>query len=120
MKPILQFLINILVYVSVAVTNILGVLWYGKLPKVSIYHYVKGNFSYKESFNDEFIQSRFYPDKKRARDFIEYLYEQNRKVLVGIEIKFYEEGKIHHTQNLYGVISNSLREWEENEESKKD
>lgn len=38
MKNILQYIANIMIFISISIVSFLQMLWYGKLPKVSIYH----------------------------------------------------------------------------------
>lgn len=38
MKNILQYIANIMIFISVSIVSFFQMLWYGKLPKVSIYH----------------------------------------------------------------------------------
>jgi hypothetical protein len=58
MKNLLQLLANLLAWWHISLLSLLGILWYGKLPKVSMYHWVKhaGIYKNKDVFEDINIQ----------------------------------------------------------------
>lgn len=58
MKNLVQLLLNLLAWCHISLLSLLGILWYGKLPKVSMYHWVKhaGIYKNKDVFEDENIQ----------------------------------------------------------------
>lgn len=41
MKHLLQTLLNLIHWVCLSILNFYGIIWYGKLPKASLYHQVK-------------------------------------------------------------------------------
>ena len=113
MKQILQFITNILLYLFFSYYNFILLLWYGKLPKVSIYHDLKGWYSLHEFFNDELAQSRKFPSpmsKSDKQKIIQELLENpnyRKHLLETVPIKN-ELGEDIGTQSLYTLLSDSL------------
>lgn len=105
MKTILQFIINILLFTLYIAWSIIPmILWYGKLPKVSPYHYFQGSFDIIDIFNNKTIQSRMSPDElanKRAID--DFLYN-NAKILDYNVSILNEKGKEIGTTSLYTTL----------------
>jgi len=58
MKNLLQLLLNLLSWWHISLLSLLGILWYGKLPKISMYHFVEHSPMYKtkDMFEDKNIQ----------------------------------------------------------------
>ena len=59
MKNLLQTLANLFWWFYFSFNSFLGVMWYGRLPKVSFYHLYKYNSLYEDKhklFNDETYQ----------------------------------------------------------------
>ena len=80
------------------IINFIFLLWYGKLPKVSLYHQQK--YPFKDIFEDETIQSRIYPDKTANRRAIENFIYSNSKLLSSDYPLLDEMGKKIGTQTL--------------------
>lgn len=49
MKNLLQTLVNLFIWFNLSVYSLFGIIWYGKLPKVSMYHRIKRSGLYKTS-----------------------------------------------------------------------
>ena len=58
MKNLLQLLVNLLGWYYTTLLSFFGILWYGKLPKISMYHWLQHSPMYKmkDMFEDENIQ----------------------------------------------------------------
>ena len=57
MKNLLQLLLNLIILYNRFIIDIFLVIWYGKLPKVSVYHKSQLEYDIKKSFEDENYQS---------------------------------------------------------------
>lgn len=64
MKNLLQLLVNLVLWWSLTITTLLGILWYGKLPKVSLYHWNNNSSLYKtkDIYNDVNCQVKMEED----------------------------------------------------------
>jgi hypothetical protein len=57
MKNVLQFILNLFLYAICSIRNFFTFLWYGTLPKVSVYHQIKQSYDNKEIHQDPHAQS---------------------------------------------------------------
>ena len=58
MKQLFIALGNLVLLFWSIIIYFVGILWTGKLPKVSVYHMWKYKFSFKETFYDTEIQTK--------------------------------------------------------------
>lgn len=119
MKMILEFIVNIFIYILYFYHNLLLMLWYGKLPKVSAYHQWKGgDYNPKDVFNDKLIQSRNNPAHKRAKDFLNYLADNRKNIdVINLDVSIYDGQKKIGTQTLYSYLLDELKRFESEEEN---
>ena len=115
MKHILQLIINLVILLFKFVLDIQGVIWFGKLPKVSTYHLIKCYFpiTWKQEYTDENIHSKF--DVKKHLDlFNAKLCETPslKKLHLEMELPIYDDcNKEIGTQTLFGVIHDVYRDY---------
>ncbi len=74
MKTILLLIINIIIFVLESTCMFILMLWFGDLPKVSIYHYSKEYYrgTTKSVFKDRYAQSKYDKvlDKNTVRNIV--------------------------------------------------
>ena len=120
MKKILEFVFNFLLFILYTTQGLFGVLWYGSLPKISIYHRQLFPFDFADIFNKKFKQSQIYPARLRARDFIDSLNEEEyggeMTEFLTTEIPIYENHEKVGSQTVYSVLVDKLGNWEKNSE----
>ena len=107
MKRIIQALWNILVCIWGSITLIIFTIWYGKLPKVSIYHMWESEKSFKDIF-DPYWQSRNFKENKVDEGsvwmFKQYLLQDKR--LTNLSFKLYDEEGDHYGEASFGSYIN--------------
>jgi hypothetical protein len=109
-------------FVVVTIHNIVGLLWYGKLPKVSIYHQVKGIYDLKEIYNDPLIQSDHNPSHvgrlQGASMFRDRLHDNEdvRYVNNKVTIPIYRNHSNIGSKTLFSVIEEIRLEFYNKEE----
>ena len=118
MKNALQLLWNIIIYIVHTIVLFFGVLWFGKLPKVSMWHITvmddSNDFKFKEIFNDKYIQSEHYPVISE-KQFVDILYKASRSIpelLKNVPLKD-ANGKEFGQETLYSKLRGMIR-WELN------
>jgi len=115
MKNLLQTLANLLWWYYFSFNSFLGVIWYGRLPKVSIYHLYKYNSLYEDKhriFNDEKYQVTSVTDvsegvKQRIIDaYIDALYQDEtfKNNVASVNIPLFNGKEIIGSQSLRGVL----------------
>lgn len=114
MKNLLQLLLNIYSWFHISFSSFFGILWYGKLPKVSFYHWTKNGSLYetKNIYNDINCQVKRIEDvptniKHRIIDeYIDELFENERFKANMMEILIPEfNGKeVIGTTGIYSVL----------------
>jgi hypothetical protein len=116
MKHLLKIIINIIVLIAYLFVSILGLIWYGKLMKVSPYHWnytgEKGIPDFDESFNDNLYQSESFPSNNlyTKKQVLDLLYKDIEvKEYLTNSIPLYENHKKIGTQSLYSLISDKLQ-----------
>lgn len=122
MKKILEFVWNLLIYIFISTFNLLQLCWYGRLPKMSIYHQARNDsyFTGDSVFNDMLHQSRLYPAKNTAGAFLAYLSTSKGDIenvlTMNVPIYSRKHEKVG-TQTVHSVILDLLREWQRTEEN---
>ncbi len=112
MKNIFQLFINIMLFISSSMINFFGMIWFGKLPKVSIYHQqnFEALFKTKEIYEDELIQSTYGVKgetcKRIINDFIRELNNdpEFKNNIYKIDVPIFNGSKIIGTKTLMQVI----------------
>ena len=114
MKNLLQLLLNLYSWVSLSFISFFGILWYGKLPKVSFYHWTNNQSLYKtrDIYNDINCQVKKVEDvptniKHRIIDeYIDGLFENERfkANVVGMDIPYFDGKEIIGTTGIYSIL----------------
>lgn len=108
MKPILQLLLNVLIFCMSAIVHFCGLLWSGKLPKVSIYHHWVNTFDFKESFYDKLAQAKRYPINMSFENSLLLMIEKNpqikKELLKDVDI-INDDNESYGTQTLYSLLT---------------
>ena len=115
MKNILQLLVNLLAWWHLSFSAFLGILWYGKLPKVSLYHWTNKSTLYttKDMYNDincQVISVDDVPTKikqKIIEKYIDSLYENDifASNIQSIDIPIFDGKEIVGTQGIYEILN---------------
>lgn len=116
MKHLLKIILNIIVLISYITLSILGLIWFGKLMKISPYHWnylgEKGIADFDESFNDKLYQSESFHGNNlyTKKEVLDLLYKdiEVREYLTNT-IPFYENHKKIGNQTLYSLMSDKLK-----------
>ena len=114
MKNLLQLLLNLYSWFSLSFISFFGILWYGKLPKVSFYHWINNQSLYKtrDIYNDVNCQAISIDDvSKRLKQliidkYINELFENERfkANIVGMDIPYFDGKEITGTTGIYSVL----------------
>lgn len=113
MKRILLALWNIFLFVILTVFHFLPlVIWYGKLPKVSMYHcFHHQPDTFNEMYEDIYAQTRLCPDPKEITvvQLKDKLFNDPRIRELTFPI-IDHTGKKYGTMGLMGIIEEKLQE----------
>lgn len=119
MKNLFITLGNLLIFYNYTMTSFFGILWYGKLPKVSYYHWNKNQFLYttKGIYNDinhQVISVDDVPTKikhKIIEDYIESLGNDNvfKANVNPIDIPIFNGRKVIGVRGIYSLL-NDIKE----------
>lgn len=114
MKNLLQAIGNLISWFVISLYSLLGVIWYGKLPKVSMYHRVTRVDFYKvrEIYNNVNAQVLTIDDvPKEIKDkiifeYLDKLYTDDafRANLMGLDIPIFDGKEIIGNESVYGIF----------------
>ena len=107
MKKILQLLLNLFLFCTTSYLDILLVIWYGKLPKMSVYHRIQYFYDVERSFQDEAYQSERYV-KSHLENFFNSLKDNPdlNKLHLETNLPIYDEcHNIIGEQTLFSVMN---------------
>ena len=114
MKNLLQLLLNLCSWYSLAFISFFGILWYGKLPKVSPYHWVKNGSLYeiKDIYNDkncQIISIDDVPQQIQYRIIDKYINElfndeRFKANISGIAIPYFDGKEIMGTTGINSIL----------------
>lgn len=111
MKHLINLIFNIFILISVNFMCFFLTIWYGRLPKVSIYHIWKLQFlSSYEIFNDEKVQSdEIKSDKTKvegAEEFLVFLYkeEEFKNNVIDIKVPIFDGKEVIGSKNIYILL----------------
>ena len=111
MKHLLLLIINLLIWFIQIWKDLVFILWYGQLPKVSTYHANTGMFDLKECYTDEFAQSAKYKwnvlNDSKINDTLYDILVNDPHLPETITIRN-NKGEIIIEQDLYGYITEKL------------
>jgi hypothetical protein len=118
MKHLLQTIGNLFYWFYFSFFSLCGILWYGKLPKVSMYHRVMRNSLYKikDIYNDTNSQILSVDDvPKGIQDkiifaYLERLYKDDvfKANLQSINIPIFDGKKIIGNESVYGTFRKNV------------
>lgn len=112
MKPILQLLLNLILFIFGTITNFAGLLWTGKLPKVSLFHSWKESFDFKETFYDKLAQAKRYPINMNFENSLILMMRENpqikKELLKDVDI-INDDNESYGRQTLYSLLTDYIR-----------
>lgn len=111
MKTILQFFANVLIFIYMTIIHFLGLLWTGKLPKISLYHQWKESFDFKESFHDKLAQAKNTPINMNFENSLLLMFKnpQIKKELIKDVDILNDVNEPCGTQTLYSLLIGYIR-----------
>lgn len=110
MKNIIQSIWNVILYLFFTLCSEMWfVIWYGKLPKVSVYHRMKYSYKFKDDFkcfNDEFHQTNYHkdPSNKTVDQFIDEMRTDKRLRDLTFP-RLDHNGRKIGTTGLFGIVN---------------
>ncbi len=117
MKSILQIIVNLFYWFYTTIFSFFGILWYGKLPKVSMYHRATRPdiISFEDMYNDVNSQVISEDDvPKRVKDKIIDIYINNlfnneafKTNVAGIDIPMFDGKDIIGTMGIISVLNDA-------------
>lgn len=118
MKHLLQTIGNLISWCTISLYSFLGILWYGKLPKVSMYHRVirNGSYSLSSIYNDKNAQILSTDDvpkdikDKVIFEYLERLYKDDvfKANLQGLDIPIFDGKEIIGNESVYGIFRRNV------------
>lgn len=111
MKNLFLLFFNLFLWVTETFISFFLILWYGKLPKVSIYHLHKQSYSLKDVYNNKDIQSIKNPilNERMVIDLLHEVVRDCNELPDEIPIKD-KKGKIIGSTSLYGYLNEKFEE----------
>ena len=112
MKQILNMLANFLIFLIYTFRDLALMFWYGRLPKVSVYHRHFFYYEVKDVFNDEKAQSST-PDfvsshckKMIINQYLTKLYNnpEYRENIAGIAVPIFNGKEIIGTTSVHDIF----------------
>ena len=114
MKHLLQLLLNLFSWFIISFQSFWGILWYGKLPKLSYYHWVRDGslHNLKDIYEDENIQvfktnqvSDFIK-KEIINDYINELFknESFKANVAGVNIPLFNGKEIYGYTGINSIL----------------
>ena len=114
MKNLLQLLLNLYIWFYISFSSFFGILWYGKLPKVSLYHWINNQSLYKtkDIYNDancQIISIDDVPQQIQYRiidKYINELFNDERfnTNISGISIPYFDGKDIMGTTGINSIL----------------
>jgi hypothetical protein len=113
MKKIFMLISNLLTFITLSFLDLFLIIWYGKLPKVSIYHRcVKSTYYIWNVFNDENSQVRSVLDvPKHVKDdivqsYINELYSNNKFIanISALDIPIFDGKDIMGSESVINLL----------------
>lgn len=114
MKNILQLVINLYYWFCCSLFSFFGILWYGKLPKVSFYHWAVNGclFTTKGIYNDvnhQVYNTKCVPSKVKGQIIEDYINalrgnEVFKANVNDVDIPIFDGKEIIGNQSLYHLL----------------
>ena len=115
MRNILQLVINLWYWLHFLYLSFFGILWYGKLPKVSLYHWAVNGclFTTKGIYNDvnhQVFNVKCVPSRVKEQiieDYIDELYKNKmfQGNIQSLVIPLFDGKDIYGTQSVIQIFS---------------
>ena len=124
MKNILQLLLNLITWWQLSIYSFFGILWYGKLPKVSLYHWVNKAVLYnaKGIYNDvnhQVVSVEDVPKEIQDRilsQYINKLYdnEKFRANIIAINVPLFDGKEVYGSGSVIDIFKEAKDEYLKN------
>ncbi len=124
MKHLLQTIANLIIWFNLSFNSFFGILWYGKLPKISMYHRANRMDFYKikniyNEVNSQVIRIEDVPKDVQHRIITEYineLYKNNtfKANIIDISIPIFNGKKIIGNESVNGMFLDAKVEYLKN------
>ena len=121
MKNLLQLLSNLTIWFILSLKSFMGILWYGKLPKISIYHWMQHGTLYKtkDIFEDENIQifdEKQVPLNIKGRiinDYINELFnnESFKSNVTGLDIPLFNGKEVYGSTGINSILQEAKKQY---------
>ena len=121
MKNILQLLVNLIAWWQFSVFSFFGILWYGKLPKISFYHWAvrSGIYTAKGIYNDvnhQVISVEDVPKKVQDRiikEYINQLYDNDkfRANIIALDVPLFDGKKVYGSGSVIDIFNEAKDEY---------
>ena len=121
MKNLLQLLANLTIWFILSLKSFMGILWYGKLPKISIYHWMQHGTLYKtkDIFEDENIQifdEKQVPLNIKGRiinDYINELFnnESFKSNATGLDIPLFNGKEVYGSTVINSILQEAKKQY---------
>ena len=115
MKNLLQLLGNLCSWFNLSIISFCGILWYGKLPKVSFYHWTfnRSLYTTKDIYNDVNCQCISVTDvptrvkQKIIENYIDSLFDNDkfRNNVASIDIPMFDGKDIMGSESIVNVLN---------------
>lgn len=115
MKNLLQLLGNLCSWFNLSLFSFWGILWYGKLPKVSMYHWTirQSLYTTKGIYNDinhQIVSTNDVPTKikhKIIEDYIDALRNDGifKANVNPIDIPLFDGKEVYGTRGIYSLLT---------------
>jgi hypothetical protein len=114
MKHIFQTIINLFLFINSSIVDFFAILWFGKLPKISIYHRIKYSFNPKQIYEDKDTIFNHYsnPNKYNLENFISLLTKNKQLSTLSFPL-FDENGKKYGEQSFVSLIRKEEEKFKE-------
>jgi hypothetical protein len=124
MKNLLQLLVNLFSWFMISFQSFWGILWYGKLPKISIYHWMQYGPLYKtkDIFEDENIQIfnekqvPLHIKERIINSYINELFDNEsfKSNVTGLDIPLFDGKKVYGSTGINSILHEVKRQYLKN------
>lgn len=121
MKNIIQLIVNLISWWILSFTSFFGIIWYGKLPKVSLYHWTNNGTLYKtkDMYNDINCQVKSLNDVPKEikdrilKDYINQLYKNEgfRVNIMALDIPLFDGKKVYGRGSVIDIFNEVKTEY---------
>lgn len=113
MKHLLQLLLNLIVWFILTTQFFFEIFWYGKLPKVSMYHLIKRSYDSKDVYNNKNCQVKTSDDVPNhvksyiINDYIDELFKDDRfkNNILSVNIPIFDGKEVVGNQGVLSILN---------------